>query len=336
MPNSSMVYDKLPKVRLACPLCHGEEFEVLCKTDRYRMGISTARCSGCGLIMTNPVPSAEALEEFYSQHYRNYYRKLERPDLRYIQRYALGRRAEHTVEYLGSSGLLGAKTQVIDVGCGEGSLNRSIRRHYPTATTFGVEPYEPFAEFARSYSGCPIFPTLDRVPEHLNRSFGLVIVSYVLEHILEPVEFLRQIKTLLKPTGKIFIDVPDICKYHWLADLHIAHIYHFSFRTLARTVEAAGFKVERMEAHRPPRLPRCIRVSIGQNGESITIPDTTAAEDAAADRIRRMHRWAVPFSLGFRLVMAAYDWGWNIFSRLSSMRRSPSSAEPTRDGHEPV
>ncbi|MCC7146650.1 MAG: class I SAM-dependent methyltransferase [Phycisphaeraceae bacterium] len=327
-------YVRIPKHLVPCPACGGKSFQTLCRTDRYLMGVETSRCAHCGLVMTNPMPTDEALGEFYKKHYRKYYRKLERPDVSYIQRYALHRRAIYTVKFLAAQGLLGhengqgAGTRVLDVGCGEGSILREIRLQKEKCQAYGVEVYEPFARFTEEYAGCPTYRDLRDVPRSPGELFDLVILSHVLEHILEPVDFLKQLAELLRPGGKIFIDVPDVCRYHWLADLHLAHVYHFSPRTLAAVCRAADLEVAASETHHPPKLPGCVRMVAGKKNEvkspQTAWPQGEDQERQAALRISRMHRWARFFSFGFRLTMAAYEWSWTVIAQLPSKRRHRS------------
>ena len=64
MQTSSWNLDRSRLEQVACPLCQGIEFERLAATDRYNMGLVTVGCLGCGLVMTNPQPTAEALDDF--------------------------------------------------------------------------------------------------------------------------------------------------------------------------------------------------------------------------------------------------------------------------------
>lgn len=321
----SFDYASLPKSPIACPVCDGDEFRTLCRTDRYLMGLATAHCQGCGLVMTNPCPDQSALDEFYKVHYRTYYRKLESPDYSYVRRYSLDRRAEYTVAHLTEQGLLQTGARVLDVGCGEGSILRQIRIVHPRVQTIGVEMYPPFARFAAEYAACPIYPSLDQLPASLDPRFDLVILSHVLEHVPQPVRFLSMLKGHLKPGGTLFIDVPDVTHYHWLADLHIAHIHHFSPHTLAAAARRAGLAVHSIQAHKPPKLPWCVRIACGAKGDSIALPADRSAEQAAAQRIARMGRFAPLFAACFFTVMAVYEWSWSFWSRISPRHRRRTS-----------
>jgi 2-polyprenyl-3-methyl-5-hydroxy-6-metoxy-1,4-benzoquinol methylase len=321
MPGS-FDYSQLEKHTVACPICAADSFEPLCHTDRYLMGLQTVRCNGCGLILTNPVPTPEALDHFYHHHYRQYYRKLDRPDISYIHRYALDRRAVHTADYLASVDLIGPERRVLDVGCGEGSILREIACRHPQADLVGAELDDEFREFANTYVGRNIYPSLRALPANVTQPFDTVILSHVLEHVPDPVAFLRELADHLTPNGRLFVDVPDVCGYRWLADLHIAHIFHFSSRTLLRAAHAAGLNVACLRHHKPPKLPACLSMLLTKSGEDVALPDTIAEDEAAAaERIRRFGRRAWLFNKCFSASMYIYETTWNLTRRSSAKHR---------------
>lgn len=227
------------------------------------MGLSTAGCKTCGLVMTNPMPSSDAMGEFYSLHYRQYYHKVDIPTLENIQAYELDRRAAYTVDYLSQFGLLADCKRMLDVGCGEGSILKEVKRRCHGIRLVGIEPGREFSKFARHHAGCIIYTCLSELIGEPDSVFDLIVVNHVLEHVENPVQFLITLKQVLSNEGKIYLDVPDVSAYSDVTDLHIAHLYHFSTRTLAAATERAGLQIVATEQHCPPRHPRSIRCVLG-------------------------------------------------------------------------
>lgn len=74
-----------------------------------------------------------------------------------------------------------------------------------------------------------------------DRQYDLIVISEVLEHLEQPEVALAFLRKALRPTGRIFINVP-------LNSPSPDHIYLVSTpEELTALVEAAGFKVERLE-----------------------------------------------------------------------------------------
>jgi SAM-dependent methyltransferase len=262
---------------VACPLCDGRRFRRLSTSDRYDMDLVSAGCEGCGLVMTNPQPTEAALSEFYRLHYRHYYQKTEHASLEYIREYRKDERSAEAASWLQQRGLLRQDMSVLDVGASEGCLLHAIAAQAPGARRVAVEPNAQFAAFAVEHAGCTWHASLEALQsEQPNARFDLITVNHVFEHVKLPLQFLRTLASLLTPGGgAIYIDVPDIQAYRRLQDLHIAHLYHFGPDTLRRAAEAAGCRIEALEAHAPVMHPLSLRC--------VLRPDSTTRASAPAN-----------------------------------------------------
>ncbi|MDO9313854.1 MAG: class I SAM-dependent methyltransferase [Burkholderiaceae bacterium] len=269
MSTSPWTLDRSRLEHVACPLCLGLEFERLAATDRYDMGIVTVGCLGCGLVMTNPQPTSEAIEDFYSRHYRRYYRQSVAPTLSYIRALRIDERTSAAVDFLIERGELRPGMAVLDIGASEGSMLRAVGDRMPTTRRFAIEPAAALGDFAVQHAGCEMHTSLCEFRDSQPEPVDLVIMNHVLEHIKNPVQFLLSMKPLLAPNARVYIDVPDLREYRKLSALHIAHLYHFGPETLAHTAARAGYTVHLIEKHAPPKHPRSLRCVL-----SPTVPTT--------------------------------------------------------------
>jgi SAM-dependent methyltransferase len=261
-----------------CPICNGMEFRALAFHDRNLLGIRTVGCTNCGLVQSNPRPSAHGLNVFYRDHYRLFYQKTSSPDQAYIANLNKDVRLAYTASYFTKELCQSRDAVILDFGCGEGSLFAALRKAGFVGRFYGVELNANFGEFASRYGGATVANTV-RAAEPVD----LAILNHVLEHLDDPIGTLRQLAGLLKPDGRLYIDVPDADAYKSIFDLHIAHIYHFTMQTLPRLVERSGLMVTHVERHCPPHHPPSIRLVARnpQSGEIVT-PRTTRAEEETA------------------------------------------------------
>ena len=131
------------------------------------------------------------------------------------------------------------RAQVLDFGCGTGAALRTYSTRYPKWTLYGAElsvdnlaSLREIPGFVRLFT-CP--------PADIPMRFDLITSFHALEHVLEPVEMLRDLSRLLKDGGILFVQVPDVRRTPY--DLVIAdHLLHFTLETLSLAVQRAGCK----------------------------------------------------------------------------------------------
>ena len=86
------------------------------------------------------------------------------------------------------------------------------------------------------------------MPSELNRRFDVVCMFQVLEHIANPIHFLRRVADFVKKDGFIVLEVPNFNSYmkkhsKEYSDFQYLrlHLSYFTPATLKKTLEMAGF-----------------------------------------------------------------------------------------------
>lgn len=237
-------YARLPKRPVPCACCGSEERLLAVHGDRYFFGLETVVCAVCGLLFTSPRPDDAWFDTFYRLHYRRFYKSVTVPDPAYVARDLIQVRHRRTVGMLAPH--LGEEGVVLDIGCAEGTFLRLFGQQFPRWRLTGVEPSESFSAFARSHYGLEGVVTgcIEMLDDREPGSLDLVTASHVLEHLLDPNRFFMTARRLLRDDGLLFTEVPDAeGKRRGIWNLHIAHVYHFSERTLANFLAKHGFAV---------------------------------------------------------------------------------------------
>ena len=214
----------------ACPLCDSAKTEKRSWIEIPTLGEKTVRgCSDCGFHFVHPRPSGEELRQFYSAEYfaddsesgHGYDDYSRKEHARWAEGYVFGRKLARWK----SSGRL------LELGAGRGEfLCAAVDASGWKAT--GVELSEDAVASARAAcAGRAIefhpgeLAEQDLVPG----SFDAVIARDVIEHLIDPAQVLRQLKALLVPGGRLWMNVPN------------AHTELAPFRR-ANAADRAGFE----------------------------------------------------------------------------------------------
>ncbi len=257
-------YQKLAKREILCACCGSGSCIEAFSGDRYNFGLRTTVCRKCGLIFTNPRPDKEWFEDFYRHHYRQFYENVSIPDEAYLSRDFIRGRHSRNVEFL--SRFLPDSGSLIDIGCAEGTFLHLFLQRFPRWKVWGIEPSEDFSAFAKSYYQIDsiINGSIEDLHNYNLNRFDIITASHVLEHLLDPNIIFIEARNLLKKNGLLFIDVPDIeSNSRGIGNLHIAHVYHFSERTLSNFLHKHGFRLVMSCKGREAQVPWTFQI-IGQ------------------------------------------------------------------------
>ena len=223
-----------------CPLCGGEGKIVLCQHDgKTGAALTSAVCTDCGLVQVVPLPEQQVLEAYYSQSYRQDYKKVDVPKLKHVWR--AGNNALLRLPLLKKNTSPGAR--ILDVGSGGGEFVALLKqRNYQPE---GIEPNVGYGNFARSSYGLPIhLGMLGQVLQNLQpQSYDVITAFHVFEHVNRPATWLSQIHQLLKPGGVLILEVPNILHTRCAPNnvFFKAHLFHYSPNTLRAMLASQSF-----------------------------------------------------------------------------------------------
>jgi SAM-dependent methyltransferase len=130
--------------------------------------------------------------------------------------------------------------------------------------------------------------------------YDLVLVAETLEHVPDPVSFLRGCRELLREDGTLCVTVPNACSpkigirtLFGRERVHPDHFVYYSPRTLERTLRGAGFVTESTASYFavPSRLGAAVDVALrfvhrlggGPVGEGLIALARPVTQTAQAD-----------------------------------------------------
>ena len=242
--NKAIELEKIP-----CASCGGSDTVHLITTRIWHKGRALGSpcrvvlCRACGLGYLNPRMTAPEYRKFYTDEYW----QLNSSNLigaSTRHRYLAQQIYDFINEYI--TDVLGTDLSILDIGCGTGETLH-ILADRTGSRGWGVESSASAAKWAREKHGHTIIQR-DFFDSRLPKShFDLIVASAVLEHFLDPLAALYEMKRLLKPQGLLFIRVPNLeglsFRYRSAKRVFkVVHTYYFTPMTLSTMLQRAGFQ----------------------------------------------------------------------------------------------
>lgn len=242
-----------------CPICASSRVAFAFNAPTTR-GLDDAQwsifeCTDCSHQFVNPQPTRQELQSYYSADYEAYdpTHGSSASDDEELRRAKASGKIRHIP--------LPSGMRVLDVGSGGGWFLRICKKL--GAIEQGVELSKHAAEMARN-QGLRVFQgSLD---EYLAQApsppqFDIITANHVVEHLPDPVETLRIMKSLVAPGGFIWISVPNaaypLCralKGRWHSSDFPYHLMQFSPASMTQAGHRAGLKVRRQTTESLPRV----------------------------------------------------------------------------------
>jgi len=119
-----------------------------------------------------------------------------------------------------------AATRILDVGCGVGATSAWLKSLYPRSHTVGLEGNRALLpELARNVDEPHIVDLNGTLPDV--GAVDLVLVLDVLEHLVNPEEFLRRIMGTMTEDGTVIISLPNVA--HFSVSLRLFLLGRFDY-----------------------------------------------------------------------------------------------------------
>lgn len=232
-----------------CAVCNGErllphlhvagemgEQGLIPTTDRFGTALSDiVRCAECGHMQLERIPAEEVLEESYESA----------ASTDYVDEEA-GQRAT-AAAILDQIERHRRPGRLLDLGCWVGFFPAEAERRGWRAT--GVEPSRFASTYAREELGLEVIPAGLFEADLPAATFDVVFLGDVIEHLPDPAEAVRRIRSLLTPQGLLVMALPDAGSRlartmgrRWWSVIP-THVHYFTRRSMQRLLSETGFEV---------------------------------------------------------------------------------------------
>jgi len=237
------------KLESPCNVCGSNEFEVLFQGGDLMLEIDGdfrwVRCSTCGTLRQNPMPSWEELEKSYPPDYGSYTTLLPRNASlfqRITKRLGQWKRVNFVQKYCSSGSWL-------DIGSGSGQiLQEALFRNQ--WQLFGLEPNQFAAKYSSDFLELPIQNCTIEEFLYSDKKFDLITMWDVLEHISTPTETIKMVSNMLNDDGIFIFQFPNLASFdrqvfgkYWNGYDLPRHLYLFPEEVIKNILQKNGFQI---------------------------------------------------------------------------------------------
>ncbi|MDP4128604.1 MAG: class I SAM-dependent methyltransferase [Bacteroidota bacterium] len=236
-----------------CPVCKSEQVHfALSARDQTVSGefFEIWTCNHCSLRFTRNAPPPENIGRYYqSENYishSNTHKGLVNTLYHRVRNLTLASKFRLVQSATGLK-----QGDHLDIGAGTGAFVKFMSEKGWRSQ--GIEPDESARRNALTDHQTHLHPA-EAFPSVPSASLDAITLWHVLEHVHDLHPYLQHIKKLLRPSGRLFIAVPNYTSYdgmkyreNWAAYDVPRHLYHFSPASMKYLLNANGFKLIRTE-----------------------------------------------------------------------------------------
>jgi len=232
----------------SCPICTTEMKFKFATKDYLVTGESfdIVECEACSIRTTTPFPDKKIIGNYYSSDdYISHDDKVSGIfDSIYglVRAYQLNKKKKLIGKYFNKS-----NGKILDIGCGAGDFLQYMKENHWNIN--GVDTSNKARKIANKKLNIKVMDPKDWINN--KEKYDVITCWHSLEHVHEPWVYLDKIKKSLTLDGFLIVALPNyqstdakIYKEFWAAYDTPRHLYHFTIKSMNKTIKPHGLNIE--------------------------------------------------------------------------------------------
>lgn len=241
--------------------------------EREELSFPIGQCNQCGHVQVTLKYTEDIFEKLYFSDIRE-------PNMFFDPNQEELIHYKQMVRFFGEH--LKSDMNLADFGCGVGNTFKAIKKLKPDLplNLYGID-FHPMIENESVQFLSWDLNDLAKLPDSFfPEGIDIAMSTHVLEHVINPVQYLSDISRQLNPNGKVFIEVPDCSHDTDLSQLafanvvHGQHIHYYTKSSLHSIASRAGMKIIKTEQIVSGSVPRLLLL-MEKAPVTAQIPDIT-------------------------------------------------------------
>jgi 2-polyprenyl-3-methyl-5-hydroxy-6-metoxy-1,4-benzoquinol methylase len=150
----------------------------------------------------------------------------------------------------------GSDKAVLEIGCGTGATLRELKRRGVASEIVGAEIHEGSAQEAKRHLDKVFTGNVEKIALPYEDHFDYIILADVLEHMIDPWQFLQRISPCLKRNGNLIVSIPNVRNWRIFREVFLrgdfdykeagvldrGHLRFFTRKSVEKMLANLGFK----------------------------------------------------------------------------------------------
>lgn len=237
----------------SCPVCESEKIDFVLMVKDHSVskeGFPVWECNNCKLRFTQDIPDENSIGPYYQSEDYISHTNTTKGLVNKLYQFVRKRTMLAKLKLIQQQTNL-KQGNLLDIGSGTGSFASCM--HDAGWDVTGLEPDSGARAVAKKMYDLQL-KNVDEFYRLPSSSFDAITMWHVLEHVHDLQNYIEQLKSLIKDSGKIFIAVPNytakdasIYKEYWAAYDVPRHLYHFCPASIVKLMTRHGLKVEKQK-----------------------------------------------------------------------------------------
>ena len=206
-------------------------------------------CSSCRTLFLDPMPDNDEIAGFYPSDY--WWNASSSGALKRLESIYRKIALRDHVSFITKATGYRAIPDILDIGCGTGTLLGLLKRR--GFRVRGVDFSSEAAKIAEAENGVDVAVGSLEGARFPDRSFDIVTLFHVMEHVTNPRQVLAEVARVLKPDGAVVLQVPNIESWQfrilgarWYGLDIPRHVIDYSRNSMLKLLDDSGFRVTRI------------------------------------------------------------------------------------------
>ena len=242
---------------MSCPVCRNPATFPRLSGGDFLFQVSPrtfhlSACSDCNCLFIDPPPTIHEIAGFYPAEYWWNASPGALKGLEAIyRRMALHDHIAFITAAAGMARVGGRPTRMLDVGCGSGTILGLMKQR--GFDVVGVDFSAEASRIAETQNGVKVLVGSLKDAGFADASFDVVTLFHVLEHVTNPRDVLSEAHRVLKPSGRLVLQVPNIDSWQfrlfgvkWYGLDIPRHVIDYSRQSICRLLDESDFTPSRI------------------------------------------------------------------------------------------